>query len=59
MIPAKLSCAIYVKQVALQSNDTTSSSITPSFLPQAISSLLFQDLFLYMSDTFRGGVGSI
>lgn len=41
LIPAGPSCDIYVKQVALQSNDTTRFPVTPSFLPQANPSLLF------------------
>lgn len=43
-----------VKQDALQSNDTGSSSIAPSFLPQAMPSLLFQALSPYAYLTCSG-----
>lgn len=54
LIPARPSCMSYVKQAALQSNDTRSSSVTPSFLPQAMPSLLFQALSPYSCLTCLG-----
>lgn len=59
LIPARPSCAIYVEQVALQSNDTMSSSVTPSFLAPGNTLTLISRSFSYISDMFRGGVGSI
>lgn len=47
LIPVRTSCLSYVRQSVLESNNTRSSSITPSFLPQARSSLLSQALSPY------------
>lgn len=49
----------YVKQDALQSNNSGSSSAAPSFLPQAMSSLLLQSLSPYTCLTCLGAESGI